>query len=91
MSDGFTDSLEGNVALLNDIISGAPAGAQQRAKATALQFERLFNAIKADSPKDPAVAFGAAWALHMLALRLAGQFSECMNKTGDDARLVLLQ
>ena len=91
MSQSFTDSLEGNLAILNDIISGAPAGAQERAKRTALRFERLFDTIKQDSPKDPAVAFGAAWALHMLALRLAGQFAEAMDKKngGSESNVIL--
>lgn len=66
----FTDSLSENKELIAELVRGMPVGAQNRAKRTALAFEKFWQQMIRDNPKDPAVALGAAFAVYELADRI---------------------
>jgi hypothetical protein len=63
----FTDSLAGNLQICEDLITGLPGTARPRAARAAQAFENLFNQLRADNPKDPAIALGAAFAVFKIA------------------------
>lgn len=67
----FSDSLEDNLAIITDIVSGMPDSAQARMRRAAGTLEKTIVDIIADSPKDPAVALGILWATTVIAKRMA--------------------
>jgi len=70
MSAQLADSLEENYNLICEVVRGMPPDAQARAKRAALAIERTVEALRKDSPHDPAVALGTAWAVFFIAQKL---------------------
>jgi hypothetical protein len=66
----FTDSIDENVETLRELLGGIQPEHRQRAKKAAVALENVFNRLKHDYPRDPAVALGAAFAIFMMAQRM---------------------
>lgn len=66
----FTDSLSENKELIAMLVRGLTRDGQIRAKRTAVRFEKLWQAVIREAPKDPALTLGAAFAVYELADRL---------------------
>jgi hypothetical protein len=66
----FTDSIDGNIELLRELIAGLPPGARNRAKRAAVEIEKTVLGLKKEHPHDSAVAAGAAFAIFLFAQRL---------------------
>jgi hypothetical protein len=66
----FTDSLSENKELIAMLVQGLTREGQIRAKRTAMRFEKLWQAVIRENPKDPALTLGAAFAVYELAERL---------------------
>lgn len=64
------DSIHENIELIGELLAGMPADARERAKRAAVRIENIIVKIQKDSPKDPAVAIGVAFAVHIVAQRL---------------------
>jgi hypothetical protein len=67
MTTQFTDSCHDSLALVQELIQGMPRGAQLRAKRAAERMIEVWDAMKKEAPKDPAVAVGAAFAVFYMA------------------------
>lgn len=66
----LNDSINENIEMMRELLAGMPAVARERAKRAAVQMEKTIVSIQKDSPKDPAVAIGVAFAVHIVAQRL---------------------
>lgn len=67
MTTKFSDSVHDDFELCQELIRGMPGTAQQRAKKAAEQLLEVWDKMKAEAPKDPAVAVGAAFAVFFMA------------------------
>ena len=63
----FSDSIDENLGIIQDLISGMPSGAQQRARSIAMKIQEVIERAKKEAPKDPAVGLGIVWAVHFTA------------------------
>jgi len=59
----FTDSIDQNLELLQELIDGMPQGAKVRGQNAAAAVGNVIHALRRDNPKDPAVAIGVALAI----------------------------
>jgi hypothetical protein len=66
----FTDSVSENVEILRELLGGLMPEHRRRAKKAAVALENVFNDLKKDYPRDPAVALGAAFAIFIMAQRM---------------------
>jgi hypothetical protein len=66
----FTDSIDENVEILRELLGGIQPEHRRRAKRAAVALENVFNDLKRDYPRDPAVALGAAFAIFLMAQRM---------------------
>jgi hypothetical protein len=66
----FSDSLAENLEVCSELLQGVPPDARRRAKSAAARVERVFTAIQADYPKDPAAALGFAYAIFKYAEKI---------------------
>jgi hypothetical protein len=66
----FTDSIDENVEILTELLRGIQPQHRLRAKKAAASLEKVFNGLKRDYPRDPAVALGAAFAIFIMAQRM---------------------
>lgn len=89
MSAEFTDSVSGNVELIVELLAGLPHSARPRAVRAAAALENTWCALKKDSPKDPAVALGAAWAIFKIAEHLVQPGESGQKSDGDKLILTL--
>lgn len=81
----FTDSVQGNLDLIKEIINDAPPSAKANAKTAAVRLEQTFNAILKDSPRDPGTRIGLTFAVYMMAQRLVEQ-----EQAGGEQQLIKL-
>ena len=72
----FTDSLEMNLALIEEIIRALPADEQNKARRACSAFEQLFDSLRKDYPNSPGVAMGAAYAVYQLGKRMVADGAE---------------
>lgn len=77
---GFTDSIEGNLELLKELISGLPPSARPRALRAAVMLENTVNAIKKDEGSDAATGLGMAFGVLMIAKQLLESDNEGERK-----------
>ena len=70
MSVTFTDSLEHNIELLDELIRALPPHARNDARRAANIVESLFNRLKADHAASPGAALGTAWAFFKISENL---------------------
>jgi hypothetical protein len=66
----FTDSIDGNLETIRELLAGIPPSEQQRCKWAALLVEKTVVALQKDNPKSAAVALGTAYALFLLSQRI---------------------
>ncbi len=66
----FSDSLEENLGIIQDLISGMPASAQQRARKMAEKLGVVIEQARKESPKDPAIGLGIILAVHHVAYEM---------------------
>jgi len=65
---GFTDSLEGNFRILQDILKGMPPQARARAREACGVIERAMNSLRVNGGEnDPAVQLGIAFGGYLIA------------------------
>lgn len=83
MTVRFTDSIEGNLDILKELLSGQTQAAHRRAAVTAGKIEKVVMAIQKDGANDPAVGLGMTFAIFLLAARMVEQ-------TGKDSLIQLL-
>ena len=72
----FSDSIQANIDLITELLSGLPPGARNRAKLAASTIEKAFTSLQQDHSKDPATALGAAFAVYMIAQRMVERSAE---------------
>lgn len=64
---GFQDSCHDSLELCQELLRSMPPTAQKRAKKAAEQLIGVWDRLKVEAPKDPAVAVGAAFAVFYMA------------------------
>jgi hypothetical protein len=89
MSAEFTDSVGGNVELIAELLAGMPHSARPRCVRAAVAIENVVNQMRKDSPKDPAVALGVAWAIFKIAEALVQPNESGQKSDGDKLILTL--
>jgi hypothetical protein len=71
LSDGFTDSLEGNYEILRDMLKQLPPQGRARAKSAYATIESAMNSLRVNGGEnDPAVTLGLAMAGYAIARAL---------------------
>lgn len=63
----FSDSIEGNLDLIRELLTGLPAGTRNQAKLAAVTIEKAFRAIQRDAQGNPGAALGTAFAIYTIA------------------------
>lgn len=86
MSAVFTDSIQANLGLLEELVRGLTPGSRNQAKLAANLIEKTFNDIKRDSQGNAGAALGTAWAIYKLAEQLVQR-----SEGGIDAGKSLIQ
>jgi hypothetical protein len=66
----FTDSIEANLGLIEELLRGLPPGSRNQAKLAAVQVEKVFTAIQKDSQGNAGAALGTAYAFYKIAQKL---------------------
>jgi hypothetical protein len=66
----FTDSIDGNLETIRELMQGVPPSERENAKKAAYMVEKVILNLQRDYPKNSAVALGTAFALFMLAQRI---------------------
>lgn len=65
---GFTDSIEGNLAILQELIGQLPPRTRQRAREAGATIERAMNSLRVNGGEnDPGTTLGLALAAHAMA------------------------
>lgn len=59
----FSDSIDGNLELVKELLGNCTQAQKERAKRIAIQIETTVKAIQKDNPKDPAAGLGLAFAV----------------------------
>lgn len=66
----FTDSIEHNLALIEELLRGMPVGSRHQAKLAAVQVEKVFTSIQKDCQGNVGAALGTAYAFYKIAQKL---------------------
>jgi hypothetical protein len=66
----FSDSIEGNLGLIEEVLRGLPGGQRNQAKLAAVTIEKAFNSIQKDSQGNAGAALGTAYAIYKIAQKL---------------------
>jgi hypothetical protein len=66
----FTDSIEHNLALIEELVQALPLGERNAAKRAAVNMEKVFKDIQRDNQSSKGAAVGTAFAVFTLAKRL---------------------
>jgi hypothetical protein len=69
----FTDNIDENIELLEELLRGMPPTARKRAQGAAGAVEKAVGQLRKDHPSDPAVALGVAWIVHKIAQQIVQQ------------------
>lgn len=67
MAVRFSDSIEGNLSILQDLISEIPPSAQHKVRVISKKIVDLVGAIRKDHPRDPDAGLAIAFAVHYIA------------------------
>lgn len=86
----FSDSIDGNLDLLRELLGGMGPGHRERAKRAAVKVEQLIVQLQKDNPRDPAIALGTAFAFFMIAQRLVQGSGDAGGAEGGDNPLIQL-
>lgn len=90
MSAEFTDSVAANMSLIEELILGMPGSARGRCRHAGEALMEVWDKLKKDAPKDPAVALGAAFAVFYLADKLVNPESGGGQKSDGDKLILTL-
>ena len=82
----FTDSIDENLDLLEELVRGLPAGSHHQAKAAVDLLANTVHRIRRDSQGNPGAAIGTAWAIYKLAQQMVRQ-----GENGEDHGQKLIQ
>ncbi len=85
----FTDSIQGNLELAKELLQGLPQSARPRCHRAAQAVLERWNQLKADNPKDPAVALGSVYALFFIADTIINKDADG-NKAEADRLIITL-
>ena len=66
----FSDSIEGNLEIIRELLQGVPPSERGKAKKAAMVVEKAIMAIQKDSRGQPAVGLGMAFAIFLVAQRV---------------------
>lgn len=66
----FTDSIEHNLALIQELVQALPLSERNAAKRAAVNIEKVFNQIQRDNQQSKGAAVGTAFAFYTIAQRL---------------------
>jgi hypothetical protein len=69
----FTDSIEGNLDILKELLAGQTQAAHHRAALAAGKIEKVVMAIQRDAGNDAAAGLGMTFAIFLLAARMVEQ------------------
>lgn len=72
----FSDSIENNCEVLDQMIRALPPSQRHKAKVGAEKIEKVFQGIQHDYPKDGAVTLGVAWAIYKIGQKMVEQSKE---------------
>jgi hypothetical protein len=67
---GFTDSIEHNVALIEELMSQLPLQHRNEARRAAMAIEKVFNDLKRSGSASPGMALGTAFAFFKISENL---------------------
>ncbi len=66
----FTDSIEGNLGIIQELLGGLPPSERGNAKRAAVIVEKAVMSIQKDFRGSPAAGLGMAYAIYLVAQRL---------------------
>lgn len=66
----FTDSIEHNLALIEELVQALPLSERNSAKRAAVAVEKVFRSIQRDNQGSKGAAVGTAFAIYKLAQEL---------------------
>lgn len=66
----FTDSIEGNLALIEELLGGMPPSSRQQAKRAAMEIEKVFIGLQKNNQGNAGAALGTAYAFYKIAQKL---------------------
>lgn len=66
----FSDSIEMNLGIIEELLIGAPTTTRHQAKIAAVTIEKAFTAIQRDSQGNPGAALGTAYAIYKIAKQM---------------------
>lgn len=66
----FTDSLDGNIELIRELLASLPPGSRNQARLAAMAIEKAVVGLQRDTQGNPGAALGAAFAIYMIAQRM---------------------
>jgi hypothetical protein len=72
----FSDSIENNCEVLDQMIRALPRSQLQKAQKGAEKIEKVFQGIQKDNPGDGAVTLGVAWAIYKIGQKMVEQSKE---------------
>ena len=86
----MTDSVKETLEQVGELIRALAPEARERAKYAALAFEKTFQTLRVNHPRDPAIALGAAFAIFTLAERLLTIDADAETKGSGLVKLITL-
>ena len=89
MTMQFTDSNAANFELVKELVAGMPDSARVRCERAGMTIVNVVDRMRKDSPNDPAVALGAAFAIFYMAERLVQPSAGEAKSDGDKLILTL--
>lgn len=81
----FTDSINTNLQMIQDILTEIPPHAQQKVRKIAAQFVNLCDKVRKDHPNDVTAALAVAFAAYYMANHMTES-----SQNGDDKQLIQL-
>ena len=84
----LNNDIDTTLEAVGELIRALPPDAKERARYSAMAFETLFQKLRNDHPRDPAIALGAAFAIFTLADRLVKIDNQGEEKGGGLIQLV---
>lgn len=76
----FSDSIEMNLEILEQLLQGVPAPTFHQAKLAAVTIENAFTRIQKDSQGNAGAALGTAYAIYKIAQQLVERSGEGPSK-----------
>jgi hypothetical protein len=80
MAVEFSDSIQNNISVLEELLAGQTPAQRKRASYAASQIEKAFTDLRKEANNDPAVILGTIFAIHLLAQRLVQSRGEAKGE-----------